>query len=314
MFDGCSSVTNIDFPNLTTIGNGAASLHSYGSYMFNGMTKLVQVSMPKLISMFGSSTANDTCWALFANCTSLEEIEFPELQNIGNPLYSGYYHGLGNMFQNCYKLRSARFPSLKYLAIYGNTQHSHAMFANCYVLKDLQMPALEELSQASAYSYCNSLCLNCYELEEVSLPSLKSIWRTCRWLFSQCPKLKKVSMPSLTYSNNNSDNKNGTKGLQEMFYMCPALTDVTFGFKGSELISYPTFSSCASQNVVFHCPADAPYNVDVMYLNNAWTVVTNGTFKLIDSIKGTGTQYINTGYTHGTNTLVEIDFALCPID
>ena len=51
-----------------------------------------------------------------------------------------------------------------------------------------------------------------------------------------------------------------------------------------------------------------------MYLNNAWTVVTNGTFKLIDYIKGTGTQYINTGYTHKTNTLVEIDFALCPID
>ena len=99
-----------------------------------------------------------------------------------------------------------------------------------------------------------------------------------------------------------------------MFPQCPALKDVTLGLKASELLAYPGMSSCTpyNSNVIFHCPADAPFNVDVMYVDGTWKAVTNGTFKLAEWIKGTGTQYINTGYVHGTNTEVEIDFALVP--
>lgn len=99
-----------------------------------------------------------------------------------------------------------------------------------------------------------------------------------------------------------------------MFPQCPTLKDVTFGLTSQALLAYPGFASCTpyNSNVIFHCPADAPYNVDVMYVNGAWTAVTNGTFKLMDSIKGTGTQYINTGYVHKTNTVVEVDFAVGP--
>ena len=121
-------------------------------------------------------------------------------------------------------------------------------------------------------------------------------------------------MPKLVHMNNNASNDTGTPGMTEMFYLCPFVSDVTFGIKGGALKNYAGFPGGAPTTCVFHCPADAPFNVDIMYLTNAWTVVTNGTFKLIDSIKGTGTQYINTGYTHRTNTLVEIDFALCSTD
>lgn len=154
----------------------------------------------------------------------------------------------------------------------------------------------------------------CDSLEEISLPSLTTLYAQ-RGLFTSCYKLRKVSMPKLVdIRNTNADN---SKTMQYMFGWCPNLREVTFGLKASELLAYNGFStystySAPAANVTFHCPADAPFNVDVMYLNGKWTAVTNGTFKLCESISGTGAQYINTGYIHASNTVVEIDFALVP--
>ncbi len=104
--------------------------------------------------------------------------------------------------------------------------------------------------------------------------------------------------------------------MNEMFLTCPTLRHVTTGLKASQLLAYPSFANACPYNtsILWHCPADAPFNVDVMYVDNAWRAVTNGTFKLAEYIQGTGTQIINTGYMHKTNTEVVIDFALMPRD
>ena len=175
------------------------------------------------------------------------------------------------------------------------------------------MPSLKIIKKKAYYSGSYSpVFFNCTKLAEVSFPSLEQIWRRSRRFFFNCPVLKKVSMPKLVHMNNSGDNDTGTPNMTEMFYQCPYITDVTFGLKAEALKNYAGFPGDAPTTCVFHCPADAPFNVDVMYVNGAWKAVTNGTFKLAEWIKGTGTQYINTGYVHGTNTEVEIDFALVP--
>ena len=75
------------------------------------MTNLKRVDMPKLQTM--SRVNNRTSWNVFAGCTSLEEIEFPELQFMGN--LDMNTDGLGYMFGNCKNLKSARFPKLEEL-------------------------------------------------------------------------------------------------------------------------------------------------------------------------------------------------------
>lgn len=66
--------------------------------------------------------------------------------------------------------------------------------------------------------------------------------------------------------------------MSTFFNLCPMLTDVTFGLKGAALKAFAGFPGGAPTTCVFHCPADAPYDVDVVYRNGAWEVVTNSTY------------------------------------
>lgn len=163
------------------------------------------------------------------------------------------------------------------------------------------MPALEQFGRdTEGYeNYDYGTFVYCRSLESVSFPSLKTL-NQVRWTFKQCDSLKNFSAPNLT----NIYAGGTTKTLDQMFPQCPALKDVTLGLKSNELLAYPGLASACpyNNNVVWHCPADAPLNVDVMYVNGAWRAVTNGTFRLADYIQGSGAQYINTGYTHKTNT------------
>lgn len=197
-----------------------------------------------------------------------------------------HYYGPGNMFMNCYSLRSARFPALTELQIFGSVD-GHGMFSYCYNLEDLQMPALKFFRDSGSEGRNNSLVAHNYELKHVSFPSLEQIWGRSERMFYHCVGLKSVSLPKLTYINN-GNTKNTTKDMTNMFYMCPALTDITTGMKGSELLAYPGFPGGAGANTIFHCLAEAPYKVDIMNINGTWKVVTNGTFKLTEYIKSTG--------------------------
>lgn len=154
MFADCTSITNVSFPNLLIIGEQP----SHGcSYMFSSMSNLKRVSMPKLNSINPACNSYNNNY-MFLNCKQLEEIEFPELELIGN--FDTTYYGVGDMFYNCLSLRSARFPKLRKLVISG-TGNDQALFYNCSKLTEITMPALEYVKKSGAYASYSSFVQNC---------------------------------------------------------------------------------------------------------------------------------------------------------
>jgi hypothetical protein len=97
------------------------------------MTSLKTVSMPKLesIGTYNSSDSADYC---MASWTSIEELEFPSLRQVGyQTSYADY------VWRNNNKMRRFSAPQLEYL--YGN-----GCFAYCTKLKELNLPAMKILS------------------------------------------------------------------------------------------------------------------------------------------------------------------------
>lgn len=80
LFANCTSVTNIDFPNLVAIGNTT----DYSEYTFANCTGLRTINLPNLREI-GTRTRNDGSPSYtFQGCTSLEEVVLPELLYVGN--------------------------------------------------------------------------------------------------------------------------------------------------------------------------------------------------------------------------------------
>ena len=219
---------------------------------------------------------------------------------------------MANLFASDVKLRRAVFPKLRQLRCAAGTDNNMniGIFPYCYSLEDIQMPALEIYTQCRQNEYYGGCFVrDCTSLKEVNLPSLKKITGWSSRMYYHCPALQKISMPNLV-DFNYANSESGAKSMANTFYQCPRLTDITLGLKGAALKGYTGFPGAAPTTCVFHCPADAPYDVDVLYRNGAWEVVTNGTYQLAKWIQGDGGQYFSTGYVHGTNTEVEIQFQL----
>ena len=306
-----SGIESIDFPALKSM-YGTVN-ERYGD-TFENCKNLKHVNMPNLEQLAYSGQSTSFVLDIFNSCTALEEIEFPSLKIIGTRTGPS----VQNMFWSCTRLRSARFPQLEYLKLYGNAA-SHSLFSYCYNLEDIQMPALNVLHLAAANDGYSALVHQCNKLKEINLPNLTELFHTGKFA-SICPSLRHVYMPSLTNIVKIAPNifstpapGTGTKSMAPYFFnQCPMLTDVTLGIKASVLKSMTGFSGLAPDTCVFHCPADAPNDVTIVKRNGTWEIVNNGTYQLADYLEGTGTQYINTGYIHGTNTVVEMTFSLKP--
>ena len=307
LFDECSGVTNIWFPNLITLAGNDKNC----SQMFDSMTSLKTVYMPKLATI-GIGSGSDSFDYGMASWTAVEELEFPSLTQIGD----AYGRYVDYIWRNNYNMKRISCPQLHTMYCGGGA------FAWCTHLKHIELPALKILSHGWRRGgewdengrRATTMFYRCDQLEEINLPNLETIL-AAELIFTQCYSLKKVNAPKLV--NIMYEGPTSAKDMQYIFAYCPSLREVTFGLKASELLAYKNFGSwgyysAPYANVTFHCPADAPFNVDVMYVNGAWTAVTNGTFRLADYIQGSGIQHISTGYIHKTNTVVEIDFALVP--
>ena len=83
-FDGCSALTSVNLPNVTTINDSA----------FRGCSNLVSTELP-LVNSIGSHA--------FEDCSELESISIPLMKS----------NALGDYaFQRCSKLKTAYFPLL----------------------------------------------------------------------------------------------------------------------------------------------------------------------------------------------------------
>ena len=96
-FYNCSSLTSVDFLNLTTI-SGSHALY----YAFYGCTGLTSVNLSGITTIGGEGTLH----YVFSDCTGLTSVDLSNLTTIkGNGV-------LQNAFRNCTSLTTLSFPSL----------------------------------------------------------------------------------------------------------------------------------------------------------------------------------------------------------
>lgn len=307
LFKNCQKVTDIICPELTQIGTIDTSTGYYSESsggnnnyeIFRGMTSVTNIYMPKLETIYSGE-------ALFLNQTRLKHVKFPELTQIGR-LSGTTYYGHYNIFYNCINLESVEMPKLK------NLYNVNNMFAYCYSLTNVVMPAVETLTLDSlSYGNDNYVFLNCNNLKNLSFPNLKNSYynngrSTLRNLCYNCINLENVYMPITNLVTNTGFNYNN---FYEAFKYCYNLKNITLGMDSAKLLKIGNFPGYVPTSAVFHCPSEAPYDVDVVYKNGKWQSITNGTFKLVKFIKGTGTQYINTGVVYQPNMVITIDVEL----
>ena len=149
---GCSSLTSIDFPKLTTLGSGA----------FNGCTNLKTVNI---------SNATELGSSAFNNCQNLESINLPKVTSVGS-----------NVFKNCKKITSISIPLV--------TVIPQSCFEGCILLETINInwsniTSIESWGFAGCNNFTNNgeileltNCLTCKSLppyvEHIKLPALLS--------------------------------------------------------------------------------------------------------------------------------------------
>jgi len=160
-FASCRSLSNISFPECTSIGRDA----------FVGCYSLTSISFPQC-TYIGTYA--------FYNCSSLSNISFPECGHIGS--YAFYDCGLTNIsfpkcsyigsnaFVDCYRLTNITFPKCSYIgsnafvrctgltsAIFPECTYIESnAFNTCYRLTNISFPKCSYIG-SSAFCYCSSL-------------------------------------------------------------------------------------------------------------------------------------------------------------
>ncbi len=202
-----SSVENIIFPNLETIG----------AYAFSDCSNLRSVTLSK-VKEIGSYA--------FQNTTNIKDIACNELTEMGMYVFS--QSGItsfnapklstigNNAFIDCYNLVSVSAPELTVLTL--------GAFKNCIVLKNIDMPslieiganavrntAIEKFSGILVEKIGNYAFADNHYLELVHFPVAIS---TGTNVFLNCPALKIVGFLSLEELNNNT------------FSNCPSLLNL----------------------------------------------------------------------------------------
>lgn len=168
-FYRCNSLTSINFPNCTVIGDCA----------FASCSSITIASFP-VCSKVGASG--------FSGCGSLQTAVFPECLQINHGAFSG-----------CYNLTSINFPKCTKILGYA--------FTNCGALISLYFPECKTVG-SSAFQYCgrvttinfpvctnisNSAFARMSVLENVSLPLCSIVGPGA---FQSIPTLKTLSLPA----------------------------------------------------------------------------------------------------------------------
>jgi len=217
-FLGCSNLTSVSFPKLTTV-----SAYS-GMKEMLALTSITSLNLG-LVTDIEDNGLNSVC----NNCSTLTSINFDSLQNVSS---QGMYYA----FRFC-NITEARFPSL--VNIYS--QGFQVVLADNVNLTSVSLPALKKV----AYRGLNSAFSNT-ALTSMTFPSLDTIdARECfYYCFYNCPSLTSVSFPALkstsfgTYTNQFSSMLPGVTGCTVHFpsnlqSVIGSWADVTAGFGGT---------------------------------------------------------------------------------
>lgn len=206
MFHGCSSLSEIDLSNVTSISRyafkGCTSLTSIYlpkatsiSSAFEGCTSLTSVDLPQATVIgLNDRLATEIGVGAFAGCTSLTSVDLPQVTTIDKA------------FEGCTSLRSVDVPQATTIGEFA--------FEGCTSLMSINMPQVTEIGY---YAFQGCTSLKCIELP-YGLTSLSNN------LFYDCVSLSEVVIP-----------RNVTTIGDECFYMCNALKEIYLPYNVAEI-------------------------------------------------------------------------------
>ena len=173
-FRGCTSLTNVSFPEalsigisafrgctgLTTISASFSNVTFIGGAAFRDCTGLTTISA----TSFPNVTIIDI--SAFSGCTNLTTASFPNVTDI----YCGVnYDNYLGPFQDCTNLISVSFPKVTSIpgGNFGSIGGSAGVFRNCTSLSSVSIPNATDIG---SYAF-----LGCTSLTNVSFPNATSI-------------------------------------------------------------------------------------------------------------------------------------------
>ena len=254
VFTGCNLIGDFDFSNITVINNDRKE-----ALCFNNNTNLTSVKLPEiqetLCSFYNCTNLKHITNGIniktisheyLFKCSSLEELDFPNLETISN----------SNACSGCTSLTSINFPKLTSIgggAFYGCTNLSSAIIPNvvnignyafnkCTSLQSINLPNLSSFT--SAYPGKN-VFFNCTNLQSASLPAITTIPES---IFEGCSKL---TTANITWENIVQINKRSFFGCSLLTYQdtinLSTCTSIGEGaFSGCSSITSINISSCTS--------------------------------------------------------------------
>ena len=256
MFKGCENLEYlVNFDNLITTNESYPEISMQD--MFNGCTKLGEV----LLSSFDTSKVT-SMQSMFANCETLEEIEFPSKFDTSNVTTMAY------MFSGCSSLKTLKGAGKDFDT--GNVTSMRSMFANCNALENIDASAFETGNVTLMDSmFSNCAKLTTLDLSTWDLASLKSMDS----MFASCSKLKTLKLTGKTTPN--------LKSMYGAFSGCSALTTLNLGSMTTSAVTEMTqlFNGCSTLTTLDLSSLDTSkvkYMTNMFYGCSALTTVKLG--------------------------------------
>lgn len=173
-FSDCTNLTSVDLSSLTTI-NGSRALYR----TFQNCTNLTSVNLSSLTAISGEYGMQNAFYRTgltnvdlssltiisgmfsmqnaFAECSSLTNVNFSNLQTIGTNTSAINYGHLSGCFKDCTNLTSITFPKLE--KIYCTGAGNDGTFRGCNKIQKMYFPKLDTITfGAGALSYNQEAC------------------------------------------------------------------------------------------------------------------------------------------------------------
>lgn len=259
LFRNCSSLEHIEFKNCDF--SNAFYIYS----LFEGCSSLKSID----ISEWKTSNRLNSMLSVFKNCTSLEYINF------GNLDFSQTTDiAISSMFNNCISLKTINTIGLK------NISNMNTVFRNCSSLEQLDFSNWSFINCNNCYSTFE----NCSSLTELDLSNIindnSSTGSTHEKMFGGCTSLKKLDISNIEVNTQRFN-------VKDVFLNCNSLVEIGFKFTDNQKLQCPS-TVTKIFNINYDCPTTNP----LASLGKV-TEIVGGNFYRYDSSKQLFKSYGN---------------------